>query len=78
MPQWGMVCLSLGGCAPVWEGVPPVWEGVHQCERVFPSVEGNDLSHLGTPFHTGAHPPTLGHSTIQWELIQTNVVRSMP
>ena len=69
MPQWGMVCLSLGGCAPAWEGVP-VWEGVHQCERVFPSVGGNDLSHLGTLSYTGAHPPTLGHTLSHWGTVQ--------
>ena len=56
MPQWGMACLNLGGCAPAWEGV-------HQCERVFPSVGGNDLSHWGTPSHTGAQYNLVGINT---------------
>ena len=33
MPQCGRVCPSVGGYAPVWEGVP-------QCGRVCPSVGG--------------------------------------
>ena len=31
MPECGRVCPSVGGCAPVWEGVS-------QCERVCPCI----------------------------------------
>ena len=59
-------CPSVGGCAPVWEGVSqcrrvcpsvggcaPVWEDVPQCEREFSSVARNSLCNSPSSFsHT--------------------------
>ena len=44
-PQYGKVCPSMGGCAPVWDNVPqcekvsPLREGVPQCGKMCPSGE---------------------------------------